>query len=80
VKGTFEVLYRKTKDEEYDRSKNDLLAKLQKVQATCQKYSGNRTKTMPWRVQALKEAMEEHMDGEWYGYHQKQRSLKYQRK
>jgi hypothetical protein len=38
VKGTFEVLYQKKKDEEYDESKKDLLAKLQKVQATCQRF------------------------------------------
>jgi hypothetical protein len=50
VKGTFEVLYRKKKDEEYDESKKELLAKLQKVQVTCHRYSGSRTKTMPWRV------------------------------
>jgi hypothetical protein len=63
VKGTFEVLYRKKKDEEHDESKKELLTKLQKVQATCQGYFGSRTKTMPWQVQALKGAMEAHMDG-----------------
>jgi hypothetical protein len=63
VKGTFEVLYRKKKDEEYDKSKKELLAKLQKVQATCERYSGSITKTMPWRMQALKGAMEAHMGG-----------------
>jgi hypothetical protein len=62
VKGTFEVLYPKKRNEEYDVSKKELLAKLHKVQATCQKYSGNKTKTMPWRVQALKKAMEVHTD------------------
>jgi hypothetical protein len=35
VKGTFEVLYPKKEDEEYDESKKELLAKLYKVQATC---------------------------------------------
>jgi hypothetical protein len=63
VKGTFEVLYPKKGDEEYDESKKQLLAKLYKVQATCRRYSGNKTKTMPWRVQALKGAMEAHMGG-----------------
>jgi hypothetical protein len=63
VKETFEVLYWKKKDEKYDKSKKELLAKLQKVQATCQRYSGSRMKTMPWRVQALKRAMEAHMGG-----------------
>jgi hypothetical protein len=58
-----EVLYQKTKNEEYNKSKKDLLAKLQKVQATCQKYFGNRIKTMPWRTQALEGAMEVHMGG-----------------
>jgi hypothetical protein len=53
VKGTFEVLYKKKRDEEYVEAKKDLLAKLLKVQAACQKYSGSRTKTMPWRVHAL---------------------------
>jgi hypothetical protein len=48
VKGTFEVLYWKTGDEEYDESKKDLLAKLQRVQATFQKCFGSRKKRMPW--------------------------------
>ena len=61
VKGTFEVLYQKQKDEEDDKSKKELLAKLQKVQATCQRYSRSRTKTIPWQVQALIGAMEAHM-------------------
>jgi hypothetical protein len=60
VKGTFEVLYPKKRD---DESKKQLLAKLYKVQAACRRYSGNKTKTMPWRVQVLKGAMEAHMDG-----------------
>jgi hypothetical protein len=78
VKGTFEVLYQKKKDEEYDKSNKELLAKLQKVQATCQRYSGSKTKIMPWRVQALKGAMEAHMGGGWYGYQNMPRSLKFQ--
>jgi hypothetical protein len=68
---------RKKKDEEYDKSKKVLLAKLQKVQAMCQRYSRSKTKTMPWQVQALKGAMEAQMGGGWYGYHQAPRSLKY---
>jgi serine/threonine protein kinase len=63
VKGSFGFLYRKKKDEEYDESKKKLLAKLLKVQATCQRYFGSRMKTMPWQVQALKGAMEAHMGG-----------------
>jgi hypothetical protein len=63
VKKTFEVLYPKKGDEEYDESKNQLLAKLYKVQAPCRRYSGNKTKMMPWWVQALKGAMEAHMGG-----------------
>jgi hypothetical protein len=63
VKGTFEVLYKKKWDEEYDQSKKDLLEKLVKVQGARQKYFGNRIKTMPWHVQALKGAIEAHMDG-----------------
>jgi hypothetical protein len=63
VKGTFEVLYPKKGDEEYDESKKQLLAKLYKVEAACRRFSGNKTKTMPWRVQALKGAMEAHMGG-----------------
>jgi hypothetical protein len=61
VKGTFEVLYPKKRDEEYDESKKQPLAKLYKVEASCRRFSGNKTKTMPWRVQALKGAMEAHM-------------------
>jgi hypothetical protein len=47
VKGTFEVLYPKKRNEEYDESKKQLLAKLYKVEAACQRFSGNKTKTMP---------------------------------
>jgi hypothetical protein len=61
VKETFEVLYPKKRDEEYDESKKQPLAKLYKVEASCRRFSGNKTKTMPWRVQALKGAMEAHM-------------------
>jgi hypothetical protein len=78
VKGTFEVLYPKKGDEEYDESKKQLLAKLYKVQVACWRYSGNKMKTMPWRVQVLKGAMEAHMGGGWYGYHPTPRSWKYQ--
>jgi hypothetical protein len=46
VKGTFEVLYPKKGDEEYDESKKQLLAKLYKVQAACWRFSGNKTKMM----------------------------------
>jgi hypothetical protein len=63
VKGSFEVVYPKKKDEEYDESKKQLLAKLLKVEAACRKHSAHRTKTLPWRVQALKGAMEAHMGG-----------------
>jgi hypothetical protein len=77
VKGTFEVLYPKKGDEEYNKSKKDLLAKLEKVQGMCQSYSGNRMKIVPWRVQALKGAMEAHMGGGWYGHHREPRSLKF---
>jgi hypothetical protein len=40
VKGTFEVLYPKKGDEEYDKSKKQFLAKLYKVQAACRRYQG----------------------------------------
>jgi hypothetical protein len=63
VKGTFEVLYPKKGDEEYDESKKQFLAKLYKVQVACRRYSGNKTKMMPWRMQGLKGAMEAHIGG-----------------
>jgi hypothetical protein len=78
VKGTFEVLYPKKGNEEYDESKKQLLTKLYKVQVACRRYSGNKTKTISWRVQALKGAMEAHMGWGWYGYHPMPRSWKYQ--
>ena len=53
----------KKRDEEYDKSKKQLLAKFYKVQAACRRYSGNKTKTMPWQVQALKGIMEAHIWG-----------------
>jgi hypothetical protein len=77
-KGTFEVLYPKKGDKEYAESKKQILAKLHKVQVACRRFSGNKTKTMLWRVQALKGAMEAHMGWGWYGYHRMLRSLKYQ--
>jgi hypothetical protein len=63
VKRTFEVLYPEKGHEEYNKSKKDLLAKLKRVQAMCQRYSGSKRKTMPCRVQALKGVMEAHMGG-----------------
>jgi hypothetical protein len=73
VKGTFEVLYPKKGNEEYDESKKQLLAKLYKVQAACRRYSRNKMKTMPWRVQVLKGAIEAHMGREvvWLPSHTK---------
>ena len=47
VKETFEILYPKKRNEEYDESKKQLLAKLYKVEATCWRISRNKTKTMP---------------------------------
>jgi hypothetical protein len=47
--------------------KKNLFEKLVKVQEACHKYFGNKTKTMPWQVQDIKGAMEEHMDGKVVG-------------
>ena len=47
MKGAFEVLYKKKRVEEYDKSKKDLFEKLMKVQGACHKYFGSRIKTMP---------------------------------
>ena len=54
VKETFAVLYPKKGDEEYDESKKQFFAKLYKVEVACRRFFGNKTKTMPWQVQALK--------------------------
>jgi hypothetical protein len=78
VKGTFEVLYPKKGGEEYDESKKQLLAKLHKIQAACRRFSGNKTKTMPWWCKHLKGPWKCIWVGGWYGYHRMLRSLKYQ--
>jgi hypothetical protein len=44
VKGTFEVLYPKKRDDEYDKFKKQLLTKFYKVEAACRRFSGNKNK------------------------------------
>jgi hypothetical protein len=78
VKRAFEVLYPKKGDEEYDESKKYLLAKLQKVQAMCQRYSRSKTKIIQGGCKHLKGPWKHIWVGVWYGYHRAPRSLKYQ--
>lgn len=57
----FECVVKKPRGEEWSDEDKEFLEKLKWIQSTCSKFSSNRTKTMPWNEQALKAAMEQHM-------------------
>jgi hypothetical protein len=54
----FEYVYKKGEDGEYNQRDLALLAKLQKIQKFMQRFSNNKSKIVPWRLQALKSAMQ----------------------
>jgi hypothetical protein len=54
----FECVYKKGEDGEYNQRDLVLLAKLQKIQKFVGRFSNNKSKTVPWRLQALKSAMQ----------------------
>jgi hypothetical protein len=54
----FECFYKKGEDGEYNQRDLALLEKLQGIQKFATRFSNNKSKTIPWRLQALKSAME----------------------
>jgi hypothetical protein len=54
----FECVYKKGEDGEYNQRDLALLQKLQGIQKFAARFSNNKSKTVPWRLQALKSAME----------------------
>jgi predicted HNH restriction endonuclease len=54
----FECVYKKGEDGEYNRRDLALSKKLQKIQKFMGRFSNNKSKTVPWRLQALKAAMQ----------------------
>jgi hypothetical protein len=59
----FECVYKKGEDGEYNQRDLALLQKLQGIQKFAARFSNNKSKTVPWRLQALKSAMEQYMGG-----------------
>jgi phosphorylcholine metabolism protein LicD len=59
----FEYIYKKGEDGEWNPRELELLKKLKKIQKFVARFSNNKSKTMPWHIQALKAAMQQHMDG-----------------
>jgi hypothetical protein len=54
----FECIYKKGEDGEYNQRDLALLTKLQKIQKFVRIISNNKSKTIPWHLQALKSAMQ----------------------
>jgi hypothetical protein len=59
----FECIYKKEEDGEYNKRDLALLKKLQKIQKFVGRFSNNKSKTVPWHLQALKLAMQQYMCG-----------------
>jgi hypothetical protein len=59
----FECVYKKGEDGEYNQRDLVLLKKSQKIQKFVGRFSNNKSKTIPWHLQALKSTMEQYMGG-----------------
>jgi hypothetical protein len=59
----YECVYKKGEDGKYNQRDLALLAKLQEIQKFVGRFSNNKSKIVPWRLQALKSAMEQYMGG-----------------
>ena len=59
---TFEIVYKKPKGVDYTAEEKELRAKLKEVQSFASKHSASRNRSMPWNENALKAAMENHMN------------------
>jgi hypothetical protein len=55
----FECVHKKGEDGEYNPRDSALFKKLQKIQKLVGRFSNNKSKTIPWRLQALKAAMQQ---------------------
>lgn len=62
VTRTFEIVYKKPKGLDYTAEEKELYTKLKEVQCFTSKYSPRRDRPMPWNENALKVAMENHMN------------------
>ena len=59
----FECVYKKGEDGKYNRRDLALLKKLQKIQKFMGRFFNNKSKIVPWRLQALKSAIQWYMGG-----------------
>jgi hypothetical protein len=59
----FECVYKKGEDGEYNRRDLALLKKLQKIQKFVGRFSNNKSKIVPWHLQALKSAIQQYIGG-----------------
>jgi hypothetical protein len=59
----FECVYKKGEDGEYNPRDSALLKKLKKIQKFMERFSNNKSKTVPWCLQTLKAAMQQYMGG-----------------
>jgi hypothetical protein len=57
----FDCVVKKQKGENLSNDDKQFLEKLKWIQSKCSRFSSNKTKTMPWNEQALKAAIEQHM-------------------
>ena len=59
----FECVYKKGEDRKYNQRDLVLLAKLLEIQKFAIRFSNNKSKTIPWHLEALKSAMQQFMGG-----------------
>jgi hypothetical protein len=60
---SFECAFKKGEDGQWNSKDRALQKKLAKIQAFVGRHSNTKTKIVPWRVQAMKAAMQYHMGG-----------------
>jgi hypothetical protein len=60
---SFECIFKKGEDGQWNSKDKALWKKLAKIQAFVGRHSNTKTKIVPWRVQAMKAAMQHHMGG-----------------
>jgi hypothetical protein len=60
---SFECIFKKGEDGQWNSKDRALRKKLAKIQAFVERHSNMKTKIVPWHVQAMKAAMQHHMGG-----------------
>jgi hypothetical protein len=60
---SFECVFKKGEDGQWNSKDKVLRKKLAKIQAFVGRHSNMKTKIVPWRMQAMKAAMQHHMGG-----------------